>query len=94
MDAGTSSACRRWALIPVTPCNVSTLPRCRRIRALSPQAPRVKTTCGHSYDAELRKLVALLILDDFAIDVLDPVESRDLPGRSSVPYSTFDRHGS
>ena len=34
----------------------------------------------HSYDTELRKLVAvdLLILDDFAIDVLDPVESRDL----------------
>lgn len=34
----------------------------------------------HSYDAELRKLVAvdLLILDDFAIDVLDPIESRDL----------------
>jgi DNA replication protein DnaC len=33
-----------------------------------------------SYDAELRKLVAvdLLILDDFAIDVLDPTESRDL----------------
>src|SRR5579864_3149685 len=35
---------------------------------------------GHSYDAELGKLVAvdLLILDDFAIDVLDPTESRDL----------------
>jgi hypothetical protein len=34
----------------------------------------------HSYDAEFRKLVAvdLLILDDFAIDVLDPTESRDL----------------
>jgi DNA replication protein DnaC len=34
----------------------------------------------NSYEAELRKLVAvdLLILDDFAIDVLDPVESRDL----------------
>jgi DNA replication protein DnaC len=34
----------------------------------------------HSVDAELRKLVAvdLLILDDFAIDVLDPTESRDL----------------
>ena len=34
----------------------------------------------NSYDAELRKFVAvdLLILDDFAIDVLDPVESRDL----------------
>src|SRR5215217_6254138 len=34
----------------------------------------------NSYEAELRKLVAvdLLILDDFAIDVIDPVESRDL----------------
>jgi DNA replication protein DnaC len=34
----------------------------------------------HTHEAELRKLVAvdLLILDDFAIDVLDPTESRDL----------------
>jgi DNA replication protein DnaC len=34
----------------------------------------------NSYEAELRKIVAvdLLILDDFAIDVLDAVESRDL----------------
>lgn len=34
----------------------------------------------NSDEAEFRKLVAvdLLILDDFAIDVLDPVESRDL----------------
>jgi DNA replication protein DnaC len=34
----------------------------------------------HTYDVELRKLIAvdLLILDDFAIDVLDPTESRDL----------------
>ena len=34
----------------------------------------------NSYEAELRKLVAvdLLILDDFAIDVIDAVESRDL----------------
>jgi DNA replication protein DnaC len=34
----------------------------------------------HTYEAEFRKLVAvdLLILDDFAIDALDPVESRDL----------------
>jgi DNA replication protein DnaC len=34
----------------------------------------------NSYEAEFRQLVAvdLLILDDFAIDVLDPVESRDL----------------
>src|SRR5262249_50886040 len=34
----------------------------------------------HSYETELRKLiaVALLILDDFAIDTLDGTESRDL----------------
>jgi DNA replication protein DnaC len=34
----------------------------------------------HTYEAELRKLVAvdLLILDDFAIDVVDATESRDL----------------
>jgi len=34
----------------------------------------------HSYEAELRKVLAvdLVILDDFAIDVLDPTESRDL----------------
>lgn len=34
----------------------------------------------HTYDAELRKLLAvdLLILDDFAIDVVDVTESRDL----------------
>lgn len=34
----------------------------------------------HSYEAELRKLLAvdLLVLDDFAIDALDPTESRDL----------------
>lgn len=34
----------------------------------------------HTYDTELRKLIAvdLVILDDFAIDVLDPTESRDL----------------
>ena len=34
----------------------------------------------NSYEAELRKLLAvdLLVLDDFAIDVLDPMESRDL----------------
>ena len=52
----------------------------------SPSAPircsRRSSTRGsiNSYEAELRKLVAvdLLILDDFAIDVLDPVESRDL----------------
>ena len=33
----------------------------------------------HSYDAELRRYIAvdLLILDDFALDLMDPVESRD-----------------
>jgi len=38
------------------------------------------TRLDHSYEAELRKLIAvdLLILDDFAIDVLDTTESRDL----------------
>ncbi len=38
------------------------------------------TRLDNSYETELRKLIAvdLLILDDFAIDVLDPVESRDL----------------
>ena len=34
----------------------------------------------NSHEAELRKLnsVDLLLLDDFAIDALDPIESRDL----------------
>src|SRR5260370_1919316 len=34
----------------------------------------------HTYEAELRKIVSvdLLLLDDFAIDVLDTTESRDL----------------
>jgi len=34
----------------------------------------------HTYEAELRKLLAvdLLVLDDFALDVLDATESRDL----------------
>lgn len=34
----------------------------------------------NSYEAELRKVIAvdLLVLDDFAIDVLDAIESRDL----------------
>jgi DNA replication protein DnaC len=34
----------------------------------------------HSYEAELRKIISvdLLVLDDFAIDVLDAIESRDL----------------
>jgi DNA replication protein DnaC len=34
----------------------------------------------HSYEAELRKIISvdLLVLDDFALDVLDATESRDL----------------
>jgi DNA replication protein DnaC len=45
----------------------------------------------HSYDLELRKLTAvdLLILDDFAIDVLDPTESR---GPSSRPSASCSAH--
>jgi DNA replication protein DnaC len=44
----------------------------------------------NSYEAELRKLVAvdLLILDDFAIDVLDPVESHDLDDLLLERYRT------
>jgi DNA replication protein DnaC len=35
---------------------------------------------GNSHEAELRKLVSvdLLLLDDFAMDAMDPTESRDL----------------
>jgi DNA replication protein DnaC len=38
------------------------------------------TRLDNSYEAEVRKLLAvdLLILDDFALDTLDPTESRDL----------------
>jgi DNA replication protein DnaC len=37
------------------------------------------TRLDNSYDAELRKLIAtdLLIIDDFALDAMDPIESRD-----------------
>ena len=59
---------------------------CRRgATVLAARTDQMLKTLKHarldnSYEAELRKLVAvdLLILDDFAIDVLDPVESRDL----------------
>ena len=59
---------------------------CRRgATVFAARTDRMLKTLKHarldnSYEAELRKLVAvdLLILDDFAIDVLDPVESRDL----------------
>ena len=38
------------------------------------------TRLDNSYEAEVRELLAvdLLILDDFALDTLDPTESRDL----------------
>jgi len=59
---------------------------CRRgASVLARRADHLLKTLKHarldnSYEAELRKLLAvdLLILDDFAIDVLDPTESRDL----------------
>jgi DNA replication protein DnaC len=59
---------------------------CRRgASVLAVRTDQMLNTLKHarldnSHDAELRTLVAvdLLILDDFAIDVLDPVESRDL----------------
>ena len=60
----------------------------------------------NTYEAELRKLLAvdLLILDDFALDALDPTESRDLyeiltrariaPARSSSPPTAAPTNGS
>jgi DNA replication protein DnaC len=59
---------------------------CRRAASvLARRTDQLLKTLKHarldnSYEAELRKLLAvdLLILDDFAIDVLDPTESRDL----------------
>jgi DNA replication protein DnaC len=59
---------------------------CRRdARVLATRTDQMLKTLRHarldnSHETELRKLVAvdLLILDDFAIDVLDPLESRDL----------------
>jgi DNA replication protein DnaC len=58
---------------------------CRRgISTLAVRADRMLKTLKHarldnSYDAELRKLIVpdLLIIDDFALDVLDADESRD-----------------
>lgn len=59
---------------------------CRRGRmVLAIRTDHMLKTLKHarldnSYDAEVRKLLAvdLLILDDFALDTLDPTESRDL----------------
>lgn len=59
---------------------------CRRgARVLALRTDHMLKTLKHarldnSYEAELRKLLAvdLLVLDDFAIDVLDATESRDL----------------
>ncbi len=58
---------------------------CRRAYSvLAVRADQMLKTLRHarldnSYDAELRKLVAvdLLIVDDFGLDAMDPVESRD-----------------
>jgi DNA replication protein DnaC len=59
---------------------------CRRGRSvLAVRTDHMLKTLKHarldnSYEAEFRKLLAvdLLILDDFALDTLDPIESRDL----------------
>ncbi len=59
---------------------------CRRGRSvLALRADRMLKTLkharlDHTYEAELRKLLAvdLLILDDFALDTMDPTESRDI----------------
>lgn len=59
---------------------------CRRgASVLALRTDRMLKTLKHarldnSYEAELRKLISvdLLLLDDFAIDTMDPVESRDL----------------
>jgi DNA replication protein DnaC len=59
---------------------------CRRGRSvLAVRADHMLKTLKHarldnSYEAEFRKLLAvdLLVLDDFALDTLDPTESRDL----------------
>jgi DNA replication protein DnaC len=52
---------------------------------LALRADRMMKTLNHArldntYEAELRKLLAfdLLILDDFALDAMDPTESRDI----------------
>jgi DNA replication protein DnaC len=60
-------ACRRGA-------NVLALRTDQMLKALK------QARLDHSYEAELRKIISvdLLILDDFAIDVLDVTESRDL----------------
>jgi len=58
---------------------------CRRGRSvLAVRADRMLKTLKHarldnSYDVELRKLIAvdLLIVDDFGLDAMDPIESRD-----------------
>jgi DNA replication protein DnaC len=58
---------------------------CRRGRsALALRADRMLKTLkharlDHSYEAELRKLIAidLLLVDDFGLDAMDPIESRD-----------------
>ena len=56
----------------------------RRLSALAIRTDRLlkalkQARVDHSYDAELRRFIAvdLLILDDFGLDLMDPAESRD-----------------
>lgn len=56
----------------------------RRLSVAAVRADQMLKTLKHarldnSYDAELRKLIAvdLLLLDDFGLDAMDPTESRD-----------------
>lgn len=56
----------------------------RRLSVAAVRADQMLKTLKHarldnSYEAELRKLIAvdLLILDDFGLDAMDPIESRD-----------------
>lgn len=77
----------------------------RRLTAHMARFEHVLKTLKHArldgtYDAELRKLIAvdLLLLDDFAMDPLDPSESRDLAEivaerhRSGSIVLTSNRH--
>src|SRR5215470_10218650 len=85
-------ACRRSA-------NVLALRTEQMLKALK------QARLDHSYEVELRKIISvdLLLLDDFAIDVLDTTESRDLydilleryrTGQSSSPRTAGRMNGS
>ncbi len=75
---------------------------CRRgLTVLAVRADRMLKTLKHarldnSYEAELRKLLAvdLLILDDFALDAMDATESRDTlrAAHRTVPRRLDHRH--